>query len=316
MLSIHLPIAELTVDALILLGLGAGVGFLSGLFGVGGGFLVTPLLIFLGVPSAVAAASGANQVIAPSIAAAVSHWRRGSVDFRMGGLMLVGGLAGSAVSVALFALLKRLGQIDLAIALAYVLLLGTVGASMLAESLSAMLRRRRATGQRSRLHHHTWLHGLPLKLRFPKSKLYVSAILPVGIGLVVGVMSGIMGVGGGFLLIPLMIYLLGMPTAVVVGTSLVQVTVVSINVTVLQAMATQSVDIVLGALLMTGGALGAPLGARLSQRLRGDQMRALMAALVLAVAAQLAYGLIATPADLYSAVTPPSFAQTAPGGQK
>ncbi|MBI3451492.1 MAG: sulfite exporter TauE/SafE family protein [Rhodospirillales bacterium] len=298
---IYLPIAEMPLNVFLLLGIGAGIGFMSGLFGVGGGFLITPLLIFLGIPPAVAAATGANTVIAPSVSGVLAHMRRRTVDFRMGAILLVGGLAGSAASVWMFGVLSRLGQIDLVVSLSYVLMLGAVGTLMLIESLRALRRRQKTAGAaRGKLHQHIWLHGLPFKLRFPKSRLYISVLLPAGLGFAVGVLSGIMGVGGGFIMVPAMIYLLGMPTSVVVGTSLFQIIFVSANVTFLQSYAHQSVDIVLAAILMIGGAAAAPLGARIGAKLHAEQMRILMALLVLAVAVQLAVGLVVTPRDLYS----------------
>jgi hypothetical protein len=297
-MSLYLPIAELPLSLVVLLAIGGGVGFLSGLFGVGGGFLITPLLMFFGVPPAVAAASGATTVIAPSVSGVLAHWRRGNVDFRMGALLLAGGLVGSTASVGLSALLQRIGQIDLVVALSYVLLLGAVGVMMLVESARA--RRRRTSGERPPRRAHLWIHGLPAKMRFPRSRLYVSSLVPVGVGFVVGILAGIMGVGGGFLLVPAMIYLIGMPTAVVVGTSLFQIVFVSANVTFLQAWGNQAVDILLAAVVTVGGLIGSPYGARLGARLKADQMRSLMALLVLAVAAELGAGLVVTPHDPYS----------------
>lgn len=305
-MHLYLPIAEVSLDVFILIGLGAAIGFLSGLFGVGGGFLVTPLLIFLGVPPAIAAATGANTVIAPSISGVINNLRRGGVDIRMGMVLLAGGLAGSAASVGLFGLLRRVGQIDLVISLSYVLLLGTTGGLMLSESIQAWRRRQLGpAAPRRKLHRHTWIHGLPLKMRFPQSRLYISALLPIGIGFGVGVMSGIMGVGGGFIMVPAMIYMLGMPTAVVVGTSQFQIIFVSANVTLLQSIGNQTVDIFLATTLIVGSIVAAPFGARLGARLRGDQLRILLALMVLAVAVQLALNLVLRPVDLYSMSTQP-----------
>ncbi|HEX6977845.1 MAG TPA: sulfite exporter TauE/SafE family protein [Alphaproteobacteria bacterium] len=303
-MHVYLPVAEVSLDVFVLIGLGAAIGFLSGLFGVGGGFLVTPLLIFLGVPPAVAAATGANTVIAPSVSGVLSGLRRRGVDFRMGAILLLGGFVGSAASVGLFALLRRIGQIDLVVALSYVLLLGTIGTLMLVESARAWQRRARMAGvMRSKLHHHTWIHGLPLKMRFPRSRLYISALVPAGIGFGVGALSGIMGVGGGFMLVPAMIYVLGMPSSVVVGTSQFQIIFVAANVTFLQSYANQTVDIILAVVLMVGSVVAAPLGARLGAKLRAEQMRVLLAVLVLGVAGQLAYDLVAPPEDLFSIET-------------
>ena len=217
-MQIYLPIAELSLNIFILFGLGGGVGFLSGLFGVGGGFLMTPLLILNGISPAVAVGTEANQIVASSVSGALAHWRRGNVDIKMGLVLLAGGLIGSTLGVQLFTFLRGVGQIDLVISGSYVVFLGGIGALMLSESLRAMRRRKQSGGPRRKLHQHTWLHGLPLKMRFRKSKLYISAILPLGIGVVVGILAAIMGVGGGFIMVPAMIYLLGMPTSVVVGT--------------------------------------------------------------------------------------------------
>lgn len=297
-MSIYLPIAGLSVNLLALLALGGGVGFLSGLFGVGGGFLLTPLLIFLGVPSPVAVATGANQVVGASVSGVIAHWRRKNVDFKMGLVLLLGGLAGSFFGVWLFALLHSLGQVDLVINLCYVLFLGFVGITMLAESLSAILsRRRKALPQK--LHRHLWA-ALPLKMRFPRSGLYISALLPLAVGAFGGLLSALMGVGGGFIMVPLMIYVLEMPTSVVIGTSLFQIIFVTANVTVLQAMHTHTVDVVLMLALLVGGVVGAQLGARFGTRLRAEQMRVLLALVVLAVCLRLLFELTGTPADLYS----------------
>ena len=299
-MQIYLPIAELSLNVFLLLGLGGAVGFLSGLFGVGGGFLMTPLLIFIGVPPAVAVATEANQIVASSVSGALAHWRRGNVDFKMGMVLLVGGFIGSTLGVWLFSILRGAGQIDLVISLSYVVFLGIIGFLMLFESLRAMQRRRKPTGRRVKLHQHNWLHGLPFKMRFRKSKLYISAVLPLAVGIFVGVLAAIMGVGGGFIMVPAMIYLLGMPTSVVVGTSLFQIIFVTANVTFLQAWQNQTVDVVLALLLLTGGVIGAQFGSRAGARLHGEQLRSLLALLVLAVCGKLAYDLVATPADIYS----------------
>jgi uncharacterized membrane protein YfcA len=300
-MQIYLPIAEMSVDVFLLLGLGGGVGLLSGLFGVGGGFLMTPLLIFIGVPPAVAVGSEAAQIVAASVSGVLAHWRRGNVDFRMGGVLLAGGFVGSTLGVQIFALLRGVGQIDLVIALSFVVILGIVGALMLQESVRTLIRRHRTgVATRGKLHQHNRLHGLPLKMRFPKSKLYISSMLPFGIGLFVGLLAALMGVGGGFIMVPAMIYLLGMPTSVVVGTSLFQIIFVTANVTFLQAYQNQTVDMLLALLLVVGGVIGAQLGARVGSKLRGEQLRGLMALMVLGVAIKLAYDLIATPDDLYS----------------
>ncbi len=302
-MDIYLPIAEVSLDIFVLLGLGAAVGFLSGVFGVGGGFLLTPLLIFIGVPPTVAVASSANQLVGASVSGVLAHWRRGNVDFKMGYVLLVGGLAGSVLGVWIFTLLKRLGQIELTISLCYALLLGTLGALMMIESIRALFRQRRPGASRRRLHQHTWMHGLPLKARFRRSRLYISALLPVGIGFVIGVFSAILGIGGGFIMVPAMIYMLGMPTAVVPGTSLLQIIFVAANVTVLQAYTNHTVDAVLALVLLVGGVVGARMGTRFGMRLRGEQLRFLLALMVLAVAAKLAFDMTVRPADLYSIVS-------------
>ncbi|MEE8505189.1 MAG: sulfite exporter TauE/SafE family protein [Kiloniellales bacterium] len=299
-MQIYLPIAEMSLNVFLLLGMGGAIGFLSGLFGVGGGFLMTPLLIFIGVPPAVAVGSEANQIVAASVSGVLAHWRRGNVDIKMGLVLLLGGFAGSTLGVMLFSFLRGLGQIDLVISLCYVIFLGTIGGLMLYESLRAMRRRKSAQGQRMKLHQHTWVHGLPLKMRFRRSKLYISALLPFTIGFFVGVLSAIMGVGGGFIMVPAMIYLLGMPTAVVIGTSLFQIIFVTANVTFLQAYANQTVDVMLALLLLTGAVVGAQFGARAGARLRGEELRGLLALMVLAVCSKLFYDLLVTPSDLYS----------------
>ncbi len=302
---IYLPIAEISVDIFVLLFLGGGVGFLSGLFGVGGGFLMTPLLIFIGIPATVAVGSEAAQIVAASVSGVIAHMRRGNVDFRMGGVLLVGGLFGSTIGVQIFKILQGLGQIDLVISLAFVIVLGVIGMLMLVESLRtahsrARVRRSGAGPAHVRLHAHTWFHGLPFKMRFPRSKLYISALAPFSIGAFVGVLSALMGVGGGFIMVPAMIYLLGMPTSVVIGTSLFQIVFVTANVTFLQAWQNHTVDIFLALLLLVGGVVGAQFGARAGAKLRGEQLRGLLAVLVLSVALKLLYDLVTTPDDLYS----------------
>jgi uncharacterized protein len=301
-MEIYLPIAEMSVDAFVLLALGGAVGFLSGVFGVGGGFLMTPFLIFIGVPPAVAVASSANQLVGASVSGMLAHWRRGNVDFKMGGVLLAGGFVGSLLGVWLFALLRRLGQIELVINLSYVLLLGVLGGLMLVESVRAVLRQRRLGAGRRKLHQHTWMHGLPLKMRFRKSKLYISALLPLGLGFAIGILSAVMGVGGGFVMVPAMIYMLGMPTAMVPGTSLFQIIFVAASVTVLQAINNHTVDAVLTVVLLVGAVLGAQVGSRFGAKLRGEQLRAMLALMVLVVALKLAVDMMVTPDDLYSAV--------------
>ena len=297
-MDIYLPIAEMAVNVFVILGLGGLVGFLSGLFGIGGGFLTTPLLIFIGIPPPVAAATGANQIVAPSVSAVLAHWRRGNVDVKMGLALLAGGMSGSAIGVAAFAILRQLAQLDVVIKISYVLFLSGIGLLMLRESLQALARGRGpAIKPRGR---RTWIDALPLKVRFRRSRLYISALLPVAVGLLGGVLAAIMGVGGGFIMVPAMIYLLGMPATVVVGTSLFQIIFVTGTVTILQAITTQTVDIVLALLLIAGSVIGAQFGLRAGTVLRGDHLRVLLATLVLSVAGKLAFDLVATPADLYS----------------
>jgi uncharacterized membrane protein YfcA len=298
---VHLPIAELTENVLMLLGIGGGVGFLSGLFGVGGGFLLTPLLIFIGIPAPVAVASGANQVLGASVSGVIVHWRRGNVDLKMGGILLVGALTGSWLGVWLFGILRQFGQIDLVISLSYVILLGSIGSLMLFEGVKALLETRKGM---PRLHdrgpnRHNWMHGLPFKTRFRRSRLYISLILPVGVGLIGGLLSAIMGVGGGFLMVPLMIYVIGMPTAVVVGTSLFMVIFVTANVTFLQSWQYQTVDIVLTLFMLIGGVIGAQLGARMAPRVPADKLRVMLAVMVLAVGAKMFWDLTIAPVDPY-----------------
>ncbi len=297
-MSIYLPIAGLSVNILALLLLGGGVGFLSGLFGVGGGFLLTPLLIFLGIPSPVAVASGANQVVGASVSGVIAHWRRSNVDLKMGLVLVCGGMLGSLAGVWVFGRLRALGQVDLLINLCYVLFLGFVGGTMLIESARALFMAHRPVLRRKR-HRHRWAN-LPFKMRFPRSGLYISALLPLSVGAIAGVLSAIMGVGGGFIMVPMMIYLLEMPTSVVIGTSLFQVVFVTANVTFLQAVHTQTVDVVLMLTLLIGGVIGAQLGARFASRLRAEHTRMLLALLVLAVCGRLLFELMHTPDDVYS----------------
>ena len=299
-MQIYLPIAEMSVNALILLGLGGSVGFLSGMFGVGGGFLMTPLLIFNGIPPAIAVATEANHVVASSVSGALAHWRRRNVDIKMGVVLLVGGFVGSSLGVWLFTFLRDIGQIDFVISIAYVLFLGIIGGLMVIESARAWIRSRQPAAARRKLHQHTWMHGLPFKMRFRTSKLYISALLPLTIGVFVGILAAIMGVGGGFVMVPAMIYLLGMPTSVVVGTSLFQIVFVTAHVTLLQAINNQTVDIVLALLLLVGGVIGAQLGAIFGARLRGEQLRVLLGLIVLVVCGGVAYSLVVEPDDLFS----------------
>ena len=299
-MHIYLPIAEMSVNIFLILTMGGAVGFLSGLFGVGGGFLMTPLLIFIGVPPPVAVGTEANQIVASSVSGVLAHWRRANVDFKMGFVLLLGGFVGSSLGVILFKYLQNLGQLDLVIKLSYVIFLGIIGFLMLWESSRTIIRSRSAAARRGKLHQHNWFHGLPFKMRFRKSKLYISAILPFLIGATVGVLSAIMGVGGGFIMVPAMIYLLGMPTSLAIGTSLFQIIFVTANVTFLQALTVQTVDILLAVLLLTGAVIGAQFGSKYSVRMKGEQLRALLALLVLGVCVKMIFDLTVMPADLYS----------------
>lgn len=300
-MGIYLPIAEMSVNIIVLLAMGAAVGFLSGMFGVGGGFLITPLLIFYNIPPAIAVATGANQVIASSFSGALAHFKRGSLDFKLGTVLLAGGLVGSTVGAYVFALLRSIGQLDLFISIFYVAFLGIVGGLMLVESVNALWRvRSGALPTLKKSGQHNWIHRLPLKMRFRTSKLFVSVIPVLGIGAGIGFLAAIMGVGGGFIMVPALIYLLKVPTNVVVGTSLFQIVFVAAFTTIVHATANQTVDIILAFILMIGGVAGAQYGARAGQRLRGEQLRALLALLVLAVALRLAFDLFVRPANLYS----------------
>ena len=301
MFDIYLPIAELSVNLLVILGMGGAVGFLSGMFGVGGGFLMTPLLIFLGIPPAVAVGTEANQIVASSVSGALAQWRRNNVDIKMGIVLLIGGIAGAIIGVQLVKLLRQMGQVDLIISLSYVTFLGIIGALMLIESVRA-IRRAKAGGPATtrRPGQHNWIHGLPLKMRFKRSKLYISAIPPLAIGTFVGLLAAIMGVGGGFIMVPAMIYLLRMPTNVVIGTSLFQIIFVTAAVTILHSTANQTVDALLALILMIGGVIGAQFGARAGQHLKGEQLRALLALMVLGVCLRLAFDLVITPDELFS----------------
>jgi hypothetical protein len=298
--TIYLPIAELSVNILIILGMGAAVGFLSGMFGVGGGFLITPLLIFYNVPPPIAVATGANQVIASSISGAITHFRRGTIDLKLGVILLVGGLLGATLGIWIFAVLRTLGQLDLVISLLYVVLLSSVGSLMLWESVNAIRRARNNAAPVVTRKQHNWVHKLPLKMRFKKSKIYLSVIPIAGLGFGVGILTSIMGVGGGFIMVPAMIYLLRIPTSVVVGTSLFQIIFVSTYATIVQAVTNHSVDIVLAFILMLSGVVAAQYGVRVGQRLKAEQLRALLALMILAVGARLAIDLFLPPADLYS----------------
>jgi uncharacterized membrane protein YfcA len=301
MLQVYLPVAEISVNLLVMLGLGTAIGFLSGMFGVGGGFLLTPLLIFSGIPPAVAVATGANQIVASSVSGALAQWRRGNIDFRMGFVLSIGGVAGAFAGVLLVGLLNRLGHADVFISLVYVMFLGVIGSLMLAESLRAVWRTRAGKVATTRKPgEHTWIHKLPFKMRFQRSRLYISAMPPLILGVIVGLLASVLGAGGGFIVVPAMIYLLRMPTHIVIGTSLFQIIFVTAVTTVLYATMDRSLDVVLAFLLVIGAVIGGQFGANAGQRLKGEQLRFLLAFIVLAVAIRLLIGLLVPPADLYS----------------
>ena len=300
-MSIYLPIAEMNVNVLLIILLGIMVGGLTGLFGVGGGFLMTPLLIFLGIPPTVAVGTEAPHVLASSLSGAIAHWRRKNVDIKMGIFLLAGGIAGSVVGVNLFKILREFGQIDVIIQFLFLIFLGLIGFSMLFESAKTTIKKYRTTSLiRTKLHQHSWIHGLPFKMRFHRSKLYISTIPPVIIGFFVGILSAMMGVGGGFIMIPAMVYILGMSTNVVVGTSLFQIIFVTANSTFFQSYLNQTVDIVLASLMILGGVIGAQVGARLGSTFKAEYLRGVLAILVLAVCIKIFLDLTLIPDDLFS----------------
>ncbi|MDU9005870.1 sulfite exporter TauE/SafE family protein [Sedimentitalea todarodis] len=300
-MQVYLPIAEVSVNAFLLLGLGGMVGVLSGMFGVGGGFLMTPLLFFIGIPPPVAVATEANQIVASSFSGVLAHFKRKTVDLKMGGVLLVGGLIGAAFGVVVFNYLKSIGQVDLLVRLCYVVFLGVVGGLMFIESLNAIRKSRKAGGSPpAARRQRTWVHALPFKMRFRTSGLYISVIPPVIVGVVVGILAAIMGVGGGFIMVPAMIYVLGMPTKVVVGTSLFQIIFVTAFTTMLHATTNYTVDIVLALLLLIGGVIGAQIGTRIGVKMKAEQLRILLALMVLVVCGKLALDLLLQPSELYS----------------
>jgi uncharacterized membrane protein YfcA len=299
-MQIYLPIAEVSVNAFLLLGIGGVVGVLSGMFGVGGGFLITPLLFLAGIPPVVAVATSANQIVASSVSGVISHFQRRTVDFKMGAVLLAGGLLGSAIGVQVFAALRAVGQVDLLVRLCYVVFLGAIGAMMFVESLNA-IRASKRTGDRTpaKRRQRNWVHTMPFKMRFHRSGLYISALPPLLVGGAVGILSAIMGVGGGFIMVPAMIYILGMPTKVVIGTSLFQIIFVTAFTTVMHAVSSHSVDMVLALLLIFGGVLGAQIGARIGLKLKAEQLRILLALLVLAVSIKIGLELVIRPGELF-----------------
>ncbi|HHI69487.1 MAG TPA: sulfite exporter TauE/SafE family protein [Rhodobacteraceae bacterium] len=300
-MQIYLPIAEVSVNLYLLLGLGGLVGILSGMFGVGGGFILTPFLFFIGIPPAVAVATGANQIVASSLSGVLAHFKRKTVDLKMGLILLAGGLVGATLGVQVFTWLKSLGQVELLVNLCYVLFLGLIGSLMLIESLNAM-RQAKSDKPRKRKRRHSRLQELPFKTRFRTSRLYISAIPPVATGLLVGLLSAIMGVGGGFIMVPAMIYILGMPTKVVVGTSLFQIIFVAAFATMMHAVESQTVDVVLAVCLLVSGVIGAQIGTKLGLKLKAEQLRILLALMVLAICIKIALGLILMPSELYSVI--------------
>ena len=300
---IYLPIAEMTVNIFLILGLGGVTGLLSGMFGVGGGFLMTPFLIFMGIPPAVAVSSSANQIIAASFSGFLAHWRRANVDIKMGIVIIIGGFIGSSLGVGIFAILSDMGYIDLVISLCYVVFLGSIGTLMAFESIKIILTKRRGNIVKPR-ERKNWLTKLPLPfvIKFPRSGVKISAILPVCVGIFAGVLVSLMGIGGGFVMIPAMIYILGMPTSVVIGTSLFQIVFITANVTILQSVSTHTVDVVLALLMLASSVIGAQFGTRIGLKLPAEQLRAMLAIMVLAVVIKLALGLLITPDNPFSII--------------
>ncbi|MEZ5788301.1 MAG: sulfite exporter TauE/SafE family protein [Xanthobacteraceae bacterium] len=300
-MEIYLPIADLPVNVFLVFAMGLAVGFISGMFGIGGGFLMTPLLIFIGVAPAVSVATVASHIAASSFSGALLYWRRRALDLALALMLLVGGIVGTALGVWLFTLLRSIGQLDLVIALSYVILLCSVGGAMIAESVRAILRRRKGEIQDVRRPgSHTWVHGLPIKVRFKQSRLYVSVIPVWVIGFAMGFLGAVMGIGGGFILVPLLIYVLRVPTNVVIGTSLVLTLMTMATATVFHAATNHLVDALLALILMLGGVIGAQFGAQAGQRMRSERLRLLLGLLIFAVGLRFAVNLFVTPADLYS----------------
>ncbi len=297
-LQVYLPVAEVSVNIFVLLGLGGMVGVLSGMFGVGGGFILTPLLFFVGIPPTVAVATGANQIVASSFSGVLAHLKRRTVDLKMGMFLLIGGLAGAALGVQVFAWLTALGQIELIVTLTYVLFLGLIGGLMFIESVNALRKSKRKVARRGK--HHSWIQHLPLKTKFRVSRLYISMIPPVAVGFLVGFLSAIMGVGGGFIMVPAMIYLLGMPTKVVVGTSLFQIIFVAAYATLMHAYESQTVDAVLALLLIVSGVVGAQVGSVIGLKLKAEHLRVLLSMMVLAICIKLGVSLVVEPSELFS----------------
>lgn len=300
-MQIYLPIADLPVNVFLIFVMGLAVGFISGMFGIGGGFLMTPLLIFVGIAPAVAVASVTTHIAASSFTGAITYWRRRALDPALALMLLVGGLLGTSAGVWLFSVLRAIGQLDLTIGLSYLVLLGTVGSLMIGESARAIIRARQGKpAEIRRGGTHTWIHGLPFKIRFKQSKIYVSAIPVWGIGFIIGFVGAVMGIGGGFLLVPMLIYLLRVPTSIVIGTSMVLTLVTMAFATVMHAATNHLVDIILALILMVGGVMGAQFGARAGQKIRSEQLRLLLGLLVLAVGIRFAYALVVQPEELFT----------------
>lgn len=300
-MQIYLPIAELPVSIFLVLGLGAAVGFISGMFGVGGGFLMTPLLIFIGIPPAIAVATESAQIAASSMTGAIAYWRRKALDVKLGTVLLIGGIVGTILGVWFFNAMRRLGQLELVIVMSYVVLLGTVGGLMLVESLRALVSARRGTPPPRRAGgSHPWYFGLPFRMRFHRSKLYVSVIPLLVLSTTIGFAGAVLGIGGGFLMVPALIYLFRVPTAVVVGTSLFQILFTMVAATILHAVTNQAVDIVLAMLLVVGGVFGAQFGARAGKNVKGEHFRLMLALIVLAVGIRFASEIAITPEERFS----------------
>ena len=300
-MQIYLPIADLPVNIFVILAMGMAVGFISGMFGIGGGFLMTPLLIFLGVSPAVAVASVTGHIAASSCSGAISYWRRSALDLALAFMLLAGGILGTAFGVWLFTFLRAIGQLDITIGLAYVLLLTAVGALMVFESVKSIIRTRQGKPvELRRPGSHAWFHGLPFKIRFKRSRIYVSAIPVCAIGFTIGFIGAVMGIGGGFLLVPMLIYFLRVPTATVIGTSMVLTLVTMASATVMHAATNHLVDALLTVILMVGGVIGAQFGARAGAKISGERLRLGLGLLVLAVGIRFAFNLVLAPDDLYS----------------
>lgn len=299
-MQIYLPIAEMSVPAESLAVLGVAVGFLSGLFGVGGGFLATPFLLFMGIPPAVAVGTQANQLVATSVTGVLGHWRKGNVDFQLGGMMTVGGMGGAVIGIFIFRLLQHFGHIDVFIGISYILLLGSIGSMMLFESLQAVMNRSKVTEDVQAVSQREFFRNLPYKMRFTKSRLYMSALLPIAVGFFGGVLISILGVGGGFVMVPAMIYILGMPSLLVPGTSLYQIIFISAFSCILHAVANGTVDVILALVLIAGGVVGAQVGVRLAKRIKGAPARVALALIILGVCVRMMAAMFIQPADLFS----------------